>query len=74
MRSLGDNTSLCRFNIHDAGVSLGFGLSYVVFNSQIQNLQNEIRAVAYEFNHLSSTVTDMGNTTRWLRHYLDIRV
>ena len=33
-----------------------------MFSSQIQSLQNEIRAVSFEFNSLSSTVTDMGNT------------
>jgi hypothetical protein len=39
----------------------GYGWGYVIYQPQLQSLQNELRAVSEEFNSLSATVTEMGN-------------
>jgi len=53
------------------GAALGFGLSYITFNSQIQSLQREVRVLSEEYVSLSSTVTSIGNTVDNLITSLD---
>ena len=57
------------------GLGGGYGLGYVIYQPQVQSIQNELRAVSNELNSLSSTVYSIGDVVanhqnqRWHKVY-----